>query len=224
MSRTKRVIVAGEPHHLTQRGNRGASVFFSSDDRQRYLVWLADYCERYGLKVWAYCLMTNHIHIIAVPESADSVGKVMRTLQMRHALRTNMSENTRGHLWEGRYHSTLLDPAHLWEAVRHVERNPVTAGLVAKAEDYPWSSAAAHCNLRADPLPAPDLPLPSSVDNWSEWLSEPVKEEFVALLRRRTEKGIPCGDDAFLRKVGRKLGIDIQERPRGRPRKNAAAK
>jgi putative transposase len=219
MSRTARAIVPTVPHHVTQTGNRNGDVFFSHDDRQQYLVWLAAYCEVHSLKVWAYCLMTNHIHLIAVPAASDTLQRVLRRLQMRHAQRVNAARGWRGHLWGDRYYACALDARHLWEAVRYVERNPVRAGLVATAEEYSWSSAAAHCGLRADPALSDDLPLLDSVDDWSEWLRIPQEEGTVEFLRHRTRKGIPCGAPGFVQRVGALTGLELADRTRGRPRR-----
>lgn len=213
------MVVPGFPHHITHRGNRGVDVFFSSDDYQQYLIWLAEHAEKCGVKVWAYCLMTNHVHIIAVPTSPDSLAGVFRALQMRQARRVNTRNDCTGHLWAGRYFSCPLDDAHLWEAVRYVERNAVRAGLAKTAEEYDWSSAPAHCGLRPDPVLSPDLPLLESIDDWSEWLQDSEDEAVLSELRRRTRKGIPCGDDTFLRRMGKLIGRTLADRPRGRPRK-----
>ena len=120
MSRTARAIIPTVPHHVTQTGNRGGDVFFPPEDRQQYLVWLSRYCKAHGLKVWAYCLMTNHIHLIAVPAASDALGRVLRPLQMRHAQRVNAAQGWRGHLWGDRYYACALDETHLWEAARYV--------------------------------------------------------------------------------------------------------
>jgi putative transposase len=219
MSRTARAIIPTVPHHVTQTGNRNGDVFFSDDDRQQYLLWLSGYCKAHGVKVWAYCLMTNHIHLIAVPASSDSFQRVLRPMQMRHAQRVNAAQAWRGHLWGDRYYACALDDRHLWEAVRYVERNPVRAGVVSVAETYPWSSARAHCGPRNDPVLSYDLPLLASVDNWSEWLRIPEEEGVVQFLRHRTRRGLPCGGDAFVKRIAGLTGLDLADRHRGRPRK-----
>ena len=142
MPRKQRLVFAGIPHHITQRGNRREPVFFSYDDRQCYLEWLTQYSQQHGLEILAYCLMTNHIHLVAVPETIDSMHLVMRPLNMRYAQRINRAFGWYGHLWQGRFYSSPLDDAHLWQALRYVERNPVRAGMVQYARDYTWSSAA----------------------------------------------------------------------------------
>jgi len=222
MSRAPRVIVAGTPYHVTQRGNHGADVFFTPDDRQQYLIWLREYADRYGLKVWAYCLMTNHVHLVVLPATRTALAEVSRALLMRYTRRINAEYEWEGHLWRARYYACALDDAHLKSAVRYVEQNPVRAGLVGEASAYPWSSAAPHCGLRPDPVLADDLPLLGRIRGWAAWLEEQEADETLALLRLRTEKGLPCGSQAFINKIARLLGRQLTPRPRGRPRKGAA--
>lgn len=201
MSRTARLVLPGFAHHVTHRGHRGEDVFISDAHCQRYLIWLAEASRRYGLRVWAYCLMRNHIHLIGVPEGERSLSNVIRVVHTKHAQAINEERSSEGHLWQGRYFSCLLDDAHLWEAVRYVERNPVRAGLVLRAELYPWSSAPARCGLRADPVLSGDLPLLGQVDDWAAWLTAPEDEWRLGSLRAHTQTGSPCGDAGFQKRV-----------------------
>jgi REP-associated tyrosine transposase len=193
MARTARVVVPGIPHHVTQRGHEGREVFSSNDDRQGYLVVLGDYSRRFGLRVWAYCLMSNHVHLIVVPEGGDSMSRTVQAANSLYVRVAREDHEVTGHIWQSRYYSCPLDPAHLWEAVRYVERNPVRAGLVRRAEEYVWSSAPAHCGLRADPVLSDDLPLLGSVGNWSAWLGPEEDEEALQALRYYTRQGRPYG-------------------------------
>ena len=137
MSRVARIVVPGFAHHVTQRGNRRDDVFYTDDDRRAYLRFLRQYAERHGLSIWAYCLMTNHIHLVAVPQREDSLAKALHDAHTVYAMRFNTTTKQSGHVWQGRFYSCPLDESHLWAAVRYVERNPVRAGLVAHAADYP---------------------------------------------------------------------------------------
>ena len=106
MPRLSKTVFAGVPHHMTQRGNRRENVFFSEEDRSVYLGWLKTYCDKYKVEVLAYCLMTNHIHLIAVPKSEDGLQKVLKPLHMRYAQRINRNRGWKGHLWQGRFFSS----------------------------------------------------------------------------------------------------------------------
>jgi len=215
MSRVARIVVPGFPHHVTQRGNRRADVFYSDDDRRAYLHFLRQYSERHGLAVWAYCLMTNHIHLIVVPQREDSLAKALRDAHTVYAMRFNTTTQQSGHVWQGRFYSCPLDESHLWAAVRYVERNPVRAGIVSHAVDFPWSSAAAHCGNAADGVLSRDFPPSGVVDDWAQWLRT-ENEDDVARIRTTTRTGRPCGGKQFLAQLESLLGRAMHPHKRGR--------
>ena len=221
MPRASRAVFAGIPHHITQRGNRRENVFFTDADRLSYLGWLAHYCARHDVHVLAYCLMTNHVHLVAVPGAADALEKVFRPLHTRYAQRINRARGWNGHLWQGRFFSSPLDERYLWAAIRYVERNPVRAALVKAAENYEWSSARAHCAVSVDatltrhPYWTKRL---SAIACWSRWLAEPDDIEQLEVMRQRVERGLPCGADDFIRKLEIQGGRVLQARPCGRPK------
>ncbi|MDX8405174.1 MAG: transposase [Mariprofundus sp.] len=221
MPRLSRVVFAGLPHHITQRGNRREDVFFNDEDRLAYLEWLHLYCEKHAVDILAYCLMTNHIHLVAVPQAGDGLQKVLKPLHMRYAQRINRAHGWRGHLWQGRYFSSPLDESCVWSAVRYVERNPVRAGMVKRAENYRWSSAAGHCGLRDDVLLADRMLKDQNVvavEAWSDWLAVEEERRRLDMLRKHVEKGLPCGSDDFVERLGKLAGRILQRRPQGRPR------
>ena len=116
MPRLARTVCARVPHHVTQRGNRRETVFFTDDDRQAYLGWLQDYAEKHEVEVLAYCLMSNHIHLVAVPKTEDGLQGTLKPLHMRYAQRINRTRGWKGHLWQGRFFSSALDEDYLWAA------------------------------------------------------------------------------------------------------------
>ena len=144
MARIARVVVPGIPHHITQRGNRRQETFFCAEDYQAYLALLGEWCQHWKVEVWAYCLMPNHVHVIAVPTSEDALRRAIGEAHRRYTRRVNFREGWRGHLWQGRFGSCPVDEPYLLAAARYIEQNPVRAGLAATPWDYPWSSAAAH--------------------------------------------------------------------------------
>ena len=175
MPRIARTVFAKVPHHITQRGNRREDIFLTDDDREVYLAWLEEYCQQHAVDILAYCLLTNHIHLVAVPATEGDLQRVLKPLHMRYAQRFNRHRGLKGHVWQGRYFSAPLDDPYLWATLRYVERNPVRAGLVRKAERYPWSSAAAHCQLRTDPVLTGKVRWSSqfhAIGDWLKWLSE----------------------------------------------------
>ncbi|MEE8271407.1 MAG: transposase [Alphaproteobacteria bacterium] len=222
MPRLARAVCAGVPHHVTQRGNRRENVFFADADRVAYLGWLREYADRYEVEILAYCLMTNHIHLVVIPATAEALHRALKPLHMRYAQRVNRTRGWTGHLWQGRFFSSALDEDYFWAAVRYVERNPVRAAVVRKAEDYRWSSAAAHCGLRPDPVltRAPSWRRQfERVGDWAAWLAEGDEPARLDLLRRHAESGLPCGAEPFIAELERMTGRALRPRPRGRPRK-----
>jgi len=144
MSRIARVVVPEVPHHITQRGNRRLQTFFCDEDYEAYRDLMSQWCTRWGIEVWAYCLMPNHVHLIAVPPSEKALSQAIGEAHRRYTRRVNFREGWRGHLWQGRFASFPMDKTHLYLAARYVELNPVRAKFVKKPQEYRWSSAAAH--------------------------------------------------------------------------------
>jgi putative transposase len=222
MPRLARTVCAQVPHHITQRGNRRERVFFTDEDRQAYLGWLKEYAEKHEVDILAYCLMPNHIHLVAIPRTETGLQQTLKPLHMRYAQRINRTRGWKGHLWQGRFFSSALDEAYLWAAIRYVERNPVRARMVRKAENYRWSSAGAHCRLMQDDV----LTTNSSwrkqfeaIGDWSAWLAQGDEPQELEVLRRNADKGLPCGSEKFIRKLEKLTGRGLQYRPQGRPRK-----
>lgn len=221
MPRQARTVFAGVPHHITQRGNRREDVFYTDDDRSSYLNWLQDYCQMHKVEILAYCLMTNHIHLIALPKTEAGLQSVLKPLHMRYAQRFNRQRDWQGHVWQGRYFSSALDEHYLWNAIRYVERNPVRAKMVSRAENYAWSSAAAHCGKQEDTVLTTKAHWKrqfQSVGDWSDWLAEGDSDSEMAIIRRNVEKGLPCGSERFISKLEKLAGRSLKYRPMGRPK------
>jgi len=182
MPRTAREVVPGVPHHVIQRGNRKQSVFLQENDRLYYLRLLKKYGAHYGLKVWAYCLMDNHVHLVVVPSQPDSF-MAFRDIHRRYTYMVNSREGWTGYLWQGRFKSDPMDAPHVFAGVRYVERNPVRAGLVKKAENFRWSSAKFHVHGWKSEL-LERFYLQDEIKNWSDYLSQPDKEDDLRLMRK----------------------------------------
>lgn len=222
MPRIARPVFPGLPHHVTQRGNRRAPIFFTDANRQTYLHWLREYCLLADVRILAYCLMPNHVHFVAVPGTASSFEEVFHPLHTRYARYINQQMGWSGHLMQGRYYSAALDERRLWTAVRYVERNPVRAGMISLAESYAWSSAAAHCGLRPDPLVGGRAGLPGDfveTHEWSGWLKPEESPVLLEELRDRSRRGLPCGSDDFVSRLERQAGRALRPGTRGRPPK-----
>ena len=130
MPRVARIVLEGQPHHITQRGNNRQDVFFLADDRLAYLELLRIHGERFGFRVLGYCLMTNHVHLIGVPARQESLAKAVGRTNFRYTQYINRMHGRSGHLWQNRFYSCALDDVHLCRAMCYVEQNPVRAKMV----------------------------------------------------------------------------------------------
>lgn len=197
-------------------------MFFTDEDYKLFLTWLKEYCHKHEVDILAYCLMTNHMHLVAVPAKGEGLERVLRPLHMKYAQRINREKGWKGHLWQGRYFSSPLDDEYLWVAIRYIESNPVRARMVRKAEDYRWSSAAGHCKLIEDEV----LTRRSEwwerfeeIGDWRKWLAEGEDRDKVEIIRRNTYKGLPSGSEKFVKIFERIAGRVLHYRPIGRPKK-----
>ena len=224
MSRQARVVEGGVAFHITARGNYRQDVFPGPDDRQAYLNLLARHSSNEGLRILGWCLMTNHVHLLGVPERRESLAGAMKRTQGDYARLINRRHHRHaGHLWQSRFYSCPLGGDAVWTALRYIECNPVRAGVVAAAEACSWSSAAVHCGLA-------EAPQFLALDWWREaWTAERWRsvlelgpdERQVEALRQATHHGVPLGERSFLERMAQQAGRDLVMRPVGRPRLGA---
>ncbi len=204
MPRIARLIVPGLPHHIIQRGNRRQRVFFADSDKKAYLEILKAQCERFGVVIWSYCLMDNHVHFVAVPKKEESLRSAFGQTHRRYTRMINFRERWRGYLWQGRFLSYVLDQQHLYAAVRYVETNPVKAAIVIKAQDYPWSSARTRVLKLKDELLS-DFFLTEEIQDWSDYLASASNKE-INLIQGHLSSGKPLGSDEFIEMLEDKTG------------------
>jgi len=218
MARLARLVIPGVPHHVTQRGNRRQRTFFCEEDYSAYLKLMAQWCAERGVAIWAYCLMPNHVHLIAVPQSEDALSRAIGEAHRRYTRRINFREKWRGYLWQGRFASFVMDESYLVAAARYVELNPVRAGLVSRAEDWRWGSARAHLLGRDDGL-VRVAPLLAMVADWSGLLNSAIPEEELRDLREHGRTGCPLGSATFVERLERAVGRRLRPGKPGRPSK-----
>ncbi len=220
MARLARIVVPGLPHLVTQRGNRREPTFFEEDDYALYLDLLAESSARARTKVWAYCLMPNHVHMIVVPSNEDGLRQTFADLHRRYTSFINARARTTGHLWQGRYGSVIMDEAYLLTAVRYVTLNPVRAQLVKRARDWKWSNARAHFKGKDDHV-VTVKPVLDRVENFGQFLRARGDDDVdYAPLRRAETIGRPIGDAKWLKKLEAKTGRTLAPQKRGpKPKK-----
>ena len=204
MARLARVVAAGVPHHVTQRGNRRQQTFFCDSDYETYRTLLAESCAAADVSVLAYCLMPNHVHLILTPRDQDGLRAALSETHRRYSREVNFREGWRGYLWQGRFASFPMDENYLLACARYVELNPVRAKLVARARDWRWSSARAHLRGRDDAL-VRVAPLLERAGDWAAFLGEGLDAAQRDAIRAGERTGRPLGAAAFVRKLEKKL-------------------
>jgi putative transposase len=214
MTRLARIVVAGLPHHVTQRGNRREAIFFEDGDHEIYRDLLAEQARRAGVEVWAYCLMPNHVHLILVPATAGALGPAVGEAHRRYTNFINARGRWSGHLFQSRFSSVAMDEAHLMAAVRYVSLNPVRARLAAKARDWRWSSVRAHL-AGADDALVTVRPVLEREPAFERLLADEGEAGFDAL-RQAEGTGRPIGAPDFVADLERRLGRPIARRAPGR--------
>jgi len=219
MARIARIVVPGFPHHVTQRGNRRQKTFFRNDDYEAYIDLMSTWCAKHMVEIWAYCLMPNHVHLIAVPDTKDGLCRAIGEAHRRYTRRVNFREGWRGYLWQGRFSSFPMDDEYLFRAARYVEMNPVRAGLVDRPEEYRWSSAASHLEGRDDRLVRASALLERSID-WREYLYEREDDRIITELHRKARTGRPLGELGFVEKLEGILGRNLKPGKPGRKHKS----
>ena len=215
MARIARAVVPQLPHHVTQRGNRRQPSFFCPSDYARYLDLMSDSCRRAGVEIWAYCLMPNHVHLIAVPSTREALARAIGEAHQRYTVAVNGREQWTGHLWQGRFASFAMDARHTIAAARYIELNPVRAGLVATAASYEWSSARAHLAAVDDVLVAA-RPLLERVADWSDLLRSASDVDDIDRWRKHEKTGRPIGSDEFIEQLEVRLARSLKSATRGR--------
>ena len=228
MARLARLVIPGMPHHVTQRGNRRQETFFHDEDYAAYIELMAEWCREEGVEIWGYCLMPNHVHLIAVPATEDGLRRAIGEAHRRYTRRINFREKWRGYLWQGRFASFIMDEPYLLAAARYVELNPVRAKLVDRARQWPWSSAKAHLSGRDDRL-VTTAPLLAIVGDWKAFLRSAIAEEELRDLREHGRTGRPLGSSAFMDRLERLVGRVLKPQKPGpkqkpKPRKPRTTK
>ena len=218
MPRIARVVVPLYPHHVTQRGTNKTEIFVDSDDHLYFLSLLSKWLEKTGSQLWAYCLMSNHFHLLVTPDSSDGLGKCLHGVTCRYAQYFNNKWGRRGRLWENRYFSCPVDKdKYLWAVVKYVEMNPVRANIVKKPEEWRWSSAQEHINGKTD-----------NTINLYKWIGDEEREGYAKMMvevtvqeeiRKATSTGRPLWREEFFNQLETILKRDLKPKKGGRPTK-----
>jgi len=222
MPRIARIVAIGYPHHIVQRGNSRQTIFFDENDKVKYLYLLKKYSSECNCAIHTYCLMDNHVHMLAVPKTDISLAKTMQKLSLTYTQYVNQKYNRTGRLWECRYYSALVDKDNYLLAVsKYIEQNPVRVRIVSNAVEYPWSSAQANIGVNKTSFIRPICD-EYDIDKkeYIRLLKLDCNEDEVSLIRKSTMSGKPIGSSSFIENIFDTLGIKFTLRSKGRPRKN----
>lgn len=220
MPRIARAVAAGFPHHIVQRGNNREKIFFSNEDKEKYISLLKKYVDKCNSPILAYCLMSNHVHLLTRPRKEESLYKMMQGVSLCYTQYINRTYKRTGRLWESRYYSCIVDKErYLWAIVKYIEQNPKRAKIITKEEDYVYSSAKAHIRGARDALLGEELFKEGQRKDYIELLRASTLEEHLTDIRYSTRTGRPFGSEDFIRKMERTLDRRFLLKPPGRPKK-----
>jgi putative transposase len=225
MPRIARSVAVDYPHHVTQRGNNRSTIFFDDEDHWFYINTLKRYSQKYKLEIWAYCLMGNHVHLLVVPKEDNSLARGIGLTNMVYTQYLNRRLGNSGRVWQNRFFSCAVEKeTYLWSVARYIERNPVKAGILEKAEEYRWSSARAHLLNRPDQLLSGEQWLDEATRNDYKAFIEEDSEEAEKVIRQRTSSGRPLGGDEFICLLESRYGYRLKVGKKGRPKKEIEGK
>ncbi|MFO1355319.1 MAG: transposase [Gammaproteobacteria bacterium] len=228
MGRPPRVLLPGFPHHVVQRGHNRNAVFVEPRDYEIYLKNLAYWKRVYDIAVQGWCLMTNHVHLVLLPRREDTgISGLMRRLSARQGRYVNRLEGRLGTLWCGRFHCSVVDSdAYLLACLRYVELNPVRAGIAAHPQEYPWSSYRERMGMAQPALLGPDAGMAALGETpearrqaYSCYLETRPGAAELDLIRNAVQRNRLTGGNAFVGEIQRRTGLRIENRGRGRPRR-----
>ena len=231
MPRRARLLVPGVPVHLIQRGNNRSACFYADEDYRFYLEHLAEQATKHGCALHAYCLMTNHVHLLVTPQREDSLAQLMKALGQRYVQYVNRTYRRSGTLWEGRFRSCLLQQeTHVLACYRYIELNPARAAMVAHPAEYRWSSYRGNAQGETNALLTPH-PLYRSLGsdgaerqaNYRELFRCELDPGLIDEIRLATNGNFALGNSLFIDQIEQALGRRAARGKPGRPFKQADA-
>lgn len=219
MSRAKRITLGGYAYHVLNRANGRLRIFRKQGDFLAFEYILSEGIERFRMRICAYCIMTNHWHLLLWPVGDSDLSEFMRWVTLTHTQRYHASHGTvgMGHLYQGRFKSfPIQNDEHYLTVRQYVEANPLRAGIVKRAGDWRWSSLAVHKGTKS-PIELSNGPV-ELPDRWEKLVNEAVNSEQLSALHNSMKRGVPFGDLKWQAVTVRKMGLESTIRPIGRPK------
>jgi putative transposase len=225
MPRKPRFFVPGCAAHIVQRGHNRCATFFEQEDYKAYLSVLAKYANRYGCKIHAYVLMTNHVHLLATPAERDSISRMMQSLGRVYVPFINQKYVRSGTLWEGRFKACpVAHSQYVLACYRYIEMNPVRAGMVRTPGEYPWSSFQANASIASTSLLTAHADYAAlgaaggnRAQNYRQLFLQRLSDELLSDMRTCLQSGTPFGNDCFKTEIETALHLKTGQKRRGRP-------
>jgi putative transposase len=217
MPRAARASQGGIIYHVLNRGNAQTEVFHCPGDYEAFLALISESCHRLPMPVLGYCLMPNHFHLVVRPQADGDLGRWMQWLMTAHVRRYHAGGGSNGHVWQGRFKAfPVQNDGHFLTVLRYVERNPLRANMVRRAEHWQWSSLPWMARpdrpnwLHECPIPRPD--------EWLEWINQPQSDKELEAIKNCLDRGAPFGCDGWVKKTAVEMALESTLRNRGRPR------
>lgn len=225
MPRRARILMPGVPVHLIQRGNNRSVCFYADEDYRFYLDHLTEQAVKHGCEIHAYCLMTNHVHLLLTPLQEDSLGQLMKALGQRYVQYVNRTYRRSGTLWEGRFRSCLMqDEAYVLGCYRYIEMNPVRAAMVEHPAEYRWSSYRANAQGETNELLSPHAlyyaigqSVTERLDHYRELFRHDLDPGLIDEIRQATNGNFALGNSRFVAEIEEALGRRVTRGKPGRP-------
>lgn len=216
MPREIRYVVPKIPHHALQRGNNHQTIFFDNEDWQYFCTNLKKYSKEQKVYIGAYCLMSNHLHLLLYPDAKNGLINFMKSVSQIYSQHINRKYKRSGKLWENRYKLHLVDPEHEWAVARYIELNPVRAMMVKRAIDYPYSSARNNLKGIKDEITNMDIIKENKVA-YQNFINEKIEEEEFKQIKESLQQNKAFGGEDFIKKMEKQFGNVFKVRNRGRP-------
>ena len=228
MPRPLRIILPFTPHHIVQRGHNRQSIFMADEDYNYYLENLIHFKQEFGCRIFAYCLMTNHVHLVVDPgENPKSISLLMKRVAGRQTRYVNKLENRSGSLWEGRFKSSIISSTeYLPACCRYIDLNPLRAGIVAAPVEYKWSSYCCKGEGEKDLVIDFDESYLSLGKNkhecaeaYRQYVCGTIPEGEIKLIRDALQRGQLTGSEQFRQEISQRMGVRFSNKGPGRPQK-----
>lgn len=218
MPRIARGLNDGFFYHVLNRGNSREEVFHKQGDYYSFVKLLTESLEQFDVRIFAYCLMPNHFHMLVVPDKGEDLSKFMQWLTTSHVRRYHQHYGTSGHVWQGRYKSFIVqNDVHLLTVARYIEGNPVRSGLVKSAKEWRWSSHRDRLKGSGGGIIS-ELPI-TLPDDWSSYTDLPLTSSDLARLHKGVNRHAPFGMKEWVHKTSEQFGLSSTLKEQGRPKK-----